>query len=61
MQYKIGDILQGKVNGKKIQIVDHKKGFRNRYYYIYKDLQADKRFIMYSKTLENCMLEKVNK
>ena len=61
MQYKIGDILQGKVNGKKVQIVDHKKGFHNRDYYIYEDLQTNKRFIMYSKTLESCMLEKVNK
>lgn len=53
MIYKVGDILKGKINGRKIEIL---KAENN--HYTYRDLKYGAVFSMYYKALERCQLEK---
>lgn len=54
-KFKEGDILRGKVNGRKFEILEDKE----KGYYRYKDLQNKKVFITNYETLERCAVEKV--
>ena len=56
MKYKKGDILKGKINGAIIEIID----IVNNEYYVYKDAKTRKKFISHYKTMDRCLLDKVN-
>ena len=55
-KFKVGDILKGKVNGRKFEILEDKENG----YYRYEDLQNKKVFMTNYATLERCAVEKVN-
>lgn len=54
MQYKTGDILKGKINGREFKIINAENNF-----YMYEDLKTKKKFIVDCKTLEQCAVEKI--
>lgn len=54
-KYRRGDVLRGKVNGAEIEI--RKTGNGN---YEYIDLKTGRIFVADYKTLERCVIEKVN-
>ena len=56
MKYSKGDILMGKINGAMVEIVE----ITNNEYYIYKDVKTGKKFIRHYKTMDRCLLDKVN-
>lgn len=56
MKYSKGDILMGKINGAIIEIVD----ITNNGYYVYKNVKTGEKFTGHYKTIDRCLLEKVN-
>ena len=56
MKYKVGDILRGEVNGREFQIVECANN-----HYVYKDLKTKRKFMVESKILDRCLVEKVTK
>lgn len=52
MIYKPGDILKGKINGKKVEILKLENNF-----YTYRELGRERKFSMHHKAFERCQLE----